>query len=466
MDNQFISGSFAADTNFPSNHFAEELLENGKIKKAWKNLSISIVTSMLIVLSSHNVSAKVSPSFDCTKAKTDVEKLICADDQLAKLDFEMNKSYHAFMKTLDEKFYRNKLRKKQINWLGYRGKLGCFNTDNAKKTACLKNLYKVRISDLNAWAERKNYNFFRDYLDVTKKESIAKVMDSSGHEFMVNCSGNIIYPDFPSQDQILLHNNETMKYVSVPAYTHYEDNNIYIYCESTSPYIPNDYQPPVFEKADFENPNPMKRYGDFYYARDNDFEVLQEILKEKITPLVQKGGNEKICKAFWNNLSADKVLLVTPIISNSFEELKDKANLNCSRQQFENLIDKQTFLVEPYVFHRTSKGNILEANYIDLRPQFDTQILGRKICFLNDKTCHCNNFADFYMDNISYPYVKIDNQYFILEVSKHDSETLWVSFKKLSNPIEKNNLELFCSYTITEAQSFIKILTKDKGGVK
>lgn len=210
----------------------------------------------------------------------------------------------------------------------------------------------------------------------------------------------------------------------------------------------------------------MKRYGDFYYARDNDFEVLQEILKEKITPLVQKGGNEKICKAFWNNLSADKVLLVTPIISNSFEELKDKANLNCSRQQFENLIDKQTFLVEPYVFHRTSKGNILEANYIDLRPQFDTQILGRKICFLNDKTCHCNNFADFYMDNISYPYVKIDNQYFILEVSKHDSETLWVSFKKLSNPIEKNNLELFCSYTITEAQSFIKILTKDKGGVK
>lgn len=94
----------------------------------------------------------------------------------------------------------------------------------------------------------------------------------------------------------------------------------------------------------------MKRYGDFYYARDNDFEVLQEILKEKITPLVQKGGNEKICKEFWNKLSADKVLLVTPIISNSFEELKDKANLNCSRQQFENLIDKQTVLVEPYVF--------------------------------------------------------------------------------------------------------------------
>ena len=431
-----------------------------------KNFKYTILSFVSLLMFSNEISAQTAPSFDCTQATTEVEKLICSDDELAKLDVEMNKSYHAFMKTLDEEYYRNKLKIKQIDWLGYRGKLTCFNTDNTKKTNCLKNAYQRRIENLNAWTTRKNYDFFRDYFDVTKEDSIAKFMDSSGHEVMVNCNGNIIYPDFPSQDHILLHNNETMKYISVPAYTHYEDNNIYIYCESTSTYIPNDYQPPVFKKTDFENPTFMKRYGDFYYARDNDFEVLQEILKEKITPLVQKGGNEKICKEFWNKLSADKVLLVTPIISNSFEELKDKANLNCSRQQFENLIDKQTVLVEPYVFHRTSKGNILEANYIDLRPQFDTQILGRKICFLNDNTCHCNNSADFYMNNISYPYVKIDNQDFILSVSEHNSKTLWVSLKKLSNPLKKKNLELFCSYTITEAQRFIKILTKDKGGVK
>lgn len=76
------------------------------------------------------------------------------------------------------------------------------------------------------------------------------------------------------------------------------------------------------------------------YSRDNDFEVLQEILKEKITPLVQKGGNEKICKEFWNKLSADKVLLVTPIISNSFEELKDKANLFSLNYNSSELIGK------------------------------------------------------------------------------------------------------------------------------
>ncbi len=433
------------------------------MNKLSKHLLVPVFSLMMF---SNELLAKENPSFDCTKATTEVEKLICSDDELAKLDVEMNKSYHAFMKTLDEEYYRNKLKKKQREWLDYRGKLSCFNTNDNKKTTCLKNVYRVRINDLNAWTERKNYNFFRDYLDIIKKNSIAKIVDNSGHEFMVDCNGNIIYPDFPSQDYILLYNGENMKYTSVPVYIHYEDNNIYIYCETTSPYIPNDYQPPVFEKADFENPFPIKRYGDFYYARNNDFEVLQAILNEKITPLVQKGGDEKLCKTFWSNLSVKKISLVTPIISRSFEELKDKANLHCSRQQFENLIDKETFLVEPYVFRKTVKGNILEANYINLRPQFDTQILGKKVCFLNDKTCHCDNFFDDYLKNISYPYVKIDNQYFILEISKHDPKTLWITFRKLSNPIERNNLEFFCSYTITEAQSFIKILTKDDGGVK
>ena len=62
---------------------------------------------------SGETSAKVSPSFDCRKATTEVEKLICSDDELAKLDVEMSKSYHTFMKTLDEEHYRSKLKKKQ-----------------------------------------------------------------------------------------------------------------------------------------------------------------------------------------------------------------------------------------------------------------------------------------------------------------------------------------------------------------
>ena len=109
--------------------------------------------------------AKATPSFDCAKAKNEAERLICADEDLAKLDVEMNKSYHAFMKTLDESYYRNKLKRKQIDWLGYREKLSCFNTDDVKKVTCLKNAYQRRIENLNAWAARQNYDFFIDYPD-------------------------------------------------------------------------------------------------------------------------------------------------------------------------------------------------------------------------------------------------------------------------------------------------------------
>lgn len=88
------------------------------------NITRQFIFSLFAILISVNTAlAKDSPSFDCAKATTEVEKLICSDDELAKLDVEMNKSYHAFMKTLDEEYYRNKLKRKQIDWLGYRGKL-------------------------------------------------------------------------------------------------------------------------------------------------------------------------------------------------------------------------------------------------------------------------------------------------------------------------------------------------------
>ena len=37
----------------------------------------------------------ITPSFDCAKAKTEVEKLICSDPELARLDREMADKYNA-----------------------------------------------------------------------------------------------------------------------------------------------------------------------------------------------------------------------------------------------------------------------------------------------------------------------------------------------------------------------------------
>ncbi|MDR2790403.1 MAG: hypothetical protein LBB59_05460 [Campylobacteraceae bacterium] len=32
-------------------------------------------------------------SFDCQKAKTDIEKLVCSDEELSRLDEELNEAY-------------------------------------------------------------------------------------------------------------------------------------------------------------------------------------------------------------------------------------------------------------------------------------------------------------------------------------------------------------------------------------
>ena len=58
-----------------------------------KNFKYTILSFVSLLMFSNEISAKTAPSFDCAKATTEVEKLICSDDELAKLDVEMNKWY-------------------------------------------------------------------------------------------------------------------------------------------------------------------------------------------------------------------------------------------------------------------------------------------------------------------------------------------------------------------------------------
>ena len=54
-----------------------------------------------------------SPSFDCAKASSSVEKLICNDAELAKLDNSLTSLYHQLMKNLsaaDQKMLKTEQR--------------------------------------------------------------------------------------------------------------------------------------------------------------------------------------------------------------------------------------------------------------------------------------------------------------------------------------------------------------------
>ncbi len=71
------------------------------------------------------------------KATSEVEKIICSDDELSKLDDSLNKAYCEALKRAQTK---NRSMESQREWLKYR--------NACKNTACLKRGYKTRINEL------------------------------------------------------------------------------------------------------------------------------------------------------------------------------------------------------------------------------------------------------------------------------------------------------------------------------
>jgi len=78
-----------------------------------------------------------SASFDCAKAGAKVEKLICADETLSKLDEELNAAYKAALQDEPEP---DAVRQSQKQWMKYRNK--CKDAD------CVKRAYEMQMSIL------------------------------------------------------------------------------------------------------------------------------------------------------------------------------------------------------------------------------------------------------------------------------------------------------------------------------
>ena len=85
--------------------------------------------------------AEIGPSFDCATAKSDAEKLICANSSLAEQDRELNRNYkNALEKLAIDK--QSKLRENQHTWLKQRD-IYC-----ARDQRSCKFWYQLRIADL------------------------------------------------------------------------------------------------------------------------------------------------------------------------------------------------------------------------------------------------------------------------------------------------------------------------------
>lgn len=84
---------------------------------------------------------KPSPSFDCTKATYQSEKLICDSEELSTLDLKLAKAYKDALAKIEGSPRENELGKEQYDWLRQ-------IRDKCSNTICLRRTYKSRIAEL------------------------------------------------------------------------------------------------------------------------------------------------------------------------------------------------------------------------------------------------------------------------------------------------------------------------------
>ena len=117
-----------------------------------------IVISLLLFTSHLYSSEKIQPSFDCSKAKTRVEKLVCSDEVLSILDRDMQKAYDLMMGKYDLAYmneeakeeikpYLEKLKQSQIDWVKDRD--ACSSKKDKKEfRSCVFSRYINRIQSI------------------------------------------------------------------------------------------------------------------------------------------------------------------------------------------------------------------------------------------------------------------------------------------------------------------------------
>lgn len=85
-------------------------------------------------------SENFTPSFDCAKASTGQERLICSDKELSALDVELMQAYKKLLNNLPVSD-RDRQKNEQRNWIKY-------TRDACSTVSCLSKAYRERIDDL------------------------------------------------------------------------------------------------------------------------------------------------------------------------------------------------------------------------------------------------------------------------------------------------------------------------------
>jgi uncharacterized protein len=109
--------------------------------KIKQNLKLGVIPMMLIT-------SMYGASFDCSKASSSVEKMICNNVMLSELDEQLGKQYKEVLNNASDD---NKIliKKEQKSWMKDEQKI-------CKTNSCLEAAYTSRISALKSWTEIEN----------------------------------------------------------------------------------------------------------------------------------------------------------------------------------------------------------------------------------------------------------------------------------------------------------------------
>ena len=88
-------------------------------------------------------SASAQPSFNCKTTYSAGERVICKNNELAKLDRWMSSEYHALYRSMNRKEKRI-LKNDQRKWLKIRNRCGA-------SPGCISEQYYFRIAELVEW---------------------------------------------------------------------------------------------------------------------------------------------------------------------------------------------------------------------------------------------------------------------------------------------------------------------------
>ena len=357
--------------------------------------------SILLITSNLYSSEKIQPSFDCSKAKTRVEKLVCSDEVISTLDRDMQKAYDLMMGKYDLAYmneeakeeikpYLEKLKQSQIDWVKHRDRYCNTEKDKEEFRRCVLNEYYNRIQSVVPSYNRRTgfsindknstndlcYNYFTQKFWMDSPKPVNKDNPPYGEDkefyekFLINALGK----DIAERELNATTNYYYTQLDGAPVGSYImcvgiggEEKDIYNlrsktykpYCRDTSmqfeDFLNGDYirygQKPQFGlkfKEVEETKEEFKRRG-LDYKKDDNFST--EVYKKAIKNDADSFSNAiySTDKSYDANILSDGMVRILYASNLEWEKSKDKFGVYIDSSNFSNVL---TFMVADKFFFR------------------------------------------------------------------------------------------------------------------